>query len=123
MQDLSEMADNVLNKKAASLISLCSRAGMLKAGEEKCEKALRSGEGKLVIISCDASGNTKKKFENKSFFYKVACMRLGMKEELGKLTGSGLTSAIVVTDLNFSKKIVEAVETAGGRLFVENPNI
>jgi len=98
------------DRKIFSLISLCVRAGLLKAGEEKCEKALRNGNAKLVIISRDASENTKKKFLNKSFFYKVPAVIYGRKDELGKLTGAGVSSAVCVTDRNLSEKIKNAIE-------------
>ena len=101
------------DKRTASLISLCKRAGLLKAGETSCEKALQNGEAKLVIISLDASDNTKKKFTNKAFFYNTPVIFFGTKEELGKLTGRGLSSSIVITDSNLSEKIKSAAVSDG----------
>jgi len=105
--------NNTLDKKTSSLISLCKRAGLLRAGEENCVKALQKGEAKLVIISEDASDNTKKKFVNKAFFYKVPVIVLGSKQELGRLTGSAATSSIAITDMNLSEKIKDAIGSGG----------
>ena len=104
------MSDGASDKSILSLISLCVRAGLLKAGEEKCEKALRKGETKLVIISRDASGNTKKKFTNKARYYNVPVVIYGMKHELGKLTGAGVSASLCVTDHNLGGKIKNAIE-------------
>ena len=111
------MSKEASAKKVYSLISLCARAKFLKAGEEKCEKALRNGEAKLIIISRDASKNTVKKFTNKAFYYKVPVLLFGQKYELGKLTGAGASSSLCVTDANFYgliKNAIELFESPGG---------
>ncbi len=41
------------------------------SGEFAVEKALQDGSALYVIIANNASENTKKKFENKSFYYKI----------------------------------------------------
>ena len=101
-----------MDKKASSLISLCLRAGHLKYGETQCEKALRDGDARLVILSDDASANTKKKFVNKAYHYKVPVLFYGDKYELGKLTGAGVTSSVCVTDLSLSNLVRDAVQAA-----------
>ena len=97
-------------KRIDSLISLCLRAGLLQAGEEKCEKALRSGDAKLVVISRDASENTKKKFINKAFFYKTPAVIYGTKDRLGALSGRGNSASLCVTDKNLGARIKDAIE-------------
>jgi len=106
------MLSDADHKKILSLISLSVRAGLAAFGEVRCEKALKSGEAKLVVISCDASKNTKKKFNQKAFYYKVPVVFFGGKSELGKLTGAGNTSSVCVTDTNLSHKISNAIRSA-----------
>ena len=106
------MANDAKDKKISSLISLSVRAGLTAYGETMCEKALRNGEAQLVIISRDASDNTKKKFTQKAFYYNVPVVFYGDKSELGKLTGAGSTSSVCVTDKNFSQMITEAIQSA-----------
>ena len=50
-----------MDRKISSLLSLCTRAGMLRTGEETAEKLLKCGDAKLVIVANDASDNTQKK--------------------------------------------------------------
>ena len=104
------MDEALLKKRIFSLISLIFRAGFLKTGEEKCEKTLRDGEAKLIIISGDASANTKKKFLNKAFYYNVPVVTYGFKQELGKLAGREAVSSLCVTDNNLSVKLKKMIE-------------
>ena len=47
-----------------SFLGLATKAGKLISGEETCERALKLGKVFLVIVSDDASDNTKKKFND-----------------------------------------------------------
>lgn len=60
--------------KSLSLLSICQRAGKLVSGEVAVENAIRSHEVCLIIVSEDASENTKKKFKNSSEYYKIDFM-------------------------------------------------
>lgn len=94
-----------MDKKIASMLSLCQKAGKLASGESACEKALQSQEAKLVITCIDASDNTKKKFDNKSFFYNVPCYTCFLKEDLSRAIGKDNRATVVITDINFAAKI------------------
>jgi ribosomal protein L7Ae-like RNA K-turn-binding protein len=86
-----------------SLLSLAVKAGRLQAGEDVCERALRSGEAKLVIVCGDASGNTRKKFENKAFYYNVPCRVVLLKSELSAAIGKMNRASAVITDSGFAE--------------------
>ena len=49
-----------------SLIGIAKKAGKIAAGEFQTENAVKAGKASLVIISEEASENTKKKFRNMS---------------------------------------------------------
>lgn len=49
------------NKQWTSLLGLANRARKIVSGEELVIKEIRSGRAKLVVLSADASMNTKKK--------------------------------------------------------------
>ena len=51
-------------KKVLNLLGLATRAGKTASGEFMTEKAIKSGKAYLVIVSEEASDNTKKMFEN-----------------------------------------------------------
>ena len=56
------------NDKIYSFLGLCIRAGKLDTGELAVEKSISSGKARLIIISEDASENTKKQFHDKCRF-------------------------------------------------------
>ena len=51
-----------MNDRVLSLLSLATKAGKTAGGEALVEKAVKQGKASLVIISSEASENTKKKF-------------------------------------------------------------
>ena len=94
------------NQKILSLLGLCYKAGRLAAGEVRCETAVRSGDAKLVLVTEDASKNTKKKFTNRCAYYQVALMALPFtKIVLGKALGKEERSCAAVCEEGFAKSI------------------
>jgi len=83
------------------------KAGRLAVGEYSCEKALRAGNAKLVIIAEDASDNTRKKFTNKAFYYKVPVVSNGGRDEISKAIGRDNRVVVVVTDSGFAGSLRE----------------
>ena len=59
------------NDKILSMIGLATKAGKIVSGEFSTEQSVKRGRALMVIISSDASENTKKKFTNMCSFYKV----------------------------------------------------
>ena len=49
----------MMQDKAYSFLGLAAKAGKLISGDETCERALKAGKVHLVIVSEDASGNTR----------------------------------------------------------------
>jgi len=98
-----------IDRKTASLLSLSQAAGKLVSGETAVEKALQADKVKLVIVSIDASDRTKKKFINKSFYYKVACHVCFGKDELSNCIGKNNRAIIAITDEGFAKALEKIV--------------
>lgn len=96
--------------KFLSLLGLCKRAGKLAAGEVAAEQAVRKKQARLLIVSEDASKNTKKKFTNSANYYGLPLIEAGTKQELGKAIGAGERSVIAVTEAGFAKKLQELAE-------------
>jgi ribosomal protein L7Ae-like RNA K-turn-binding protein len=101
-----------MNNKFLSLLSLSQRAGKLVSGEFSCERALQKEEAFLVIVSEDASDNTKKKFVNKSFFYEIPCFVYGDREEMSNAIGKQNRTSMVIIDVNFAKQLEEIIKSA-----------
>ena len=99
-----------MDRKISSLLSLCTKAGMLLTGEETAEKLLKRGDVHLVIIPVDASDNTKKKFVNKCFFYQKPVRIFGEKAALSKCVGKRNRTVYVVTDSGFAARLQTLID-------------
>ena len=93
-------------KKVLNLLGLATRAGKTASGE----KAIKSGKAYLVIVSEEASDNTKKMFENSCAYYKVPVYQFGMKEELGHAMGKEMRASLAVLDSGFAKALREKLD-------------
>ncbi len=95
-----------MDKKIASLLSLCQRAGKILTGEDSCLKAIRSGEAQLILLSSDASDNTKKRFNDKTKFYNIKLLTVGTRQEMSKAIGKDNRVTLAVCDERFAAQII-----------------
>lgn len=93
-------------EKIYSLLGLCKKAGKLVSGEFATEKCITSGNARLVIISEDASDNTRKKFTDKCTYYKVPVHYFGDKEMLGHAIGKDVRTSLAITDEGLAKTLL-----------------
>lgn len=105
-----------------SLISIAKKAGKIAAGEFQTENAVKSGKASLVVVSSEASDNTKKKFLNMCSFYEVPAYLYGSKVELGAAIGCEFRASLAVMDEGLSKSIQKKLENVidGGCVNGEN---
>lgn len=101
-------------KSILNLLGLATKAGKTASGELSTEKAIKSGKGRLVIVSEDASANTRKMFSDMCTYYEVPIYIFGNKEELGHSMGKEIRSSLAILDAGFSKAIVKQLELNGG---------
>ncbi|MCL2617094.1 MAG: ribosomal L7Ae/L30e/S12e/Gadd45 family protein [Defluviitaleaceae bacterium] len=97
------------NKRAASILSLASRAGKIASGGDGAEKSLQSGASQLIIISSEASANTKKKFVNKCHYYGIEAVICGTTEGISKAVGRQARMVVSVEDAGFAKLLKECM--------------
>lgn len=97
--------------KALSLIGLATRAGKTASGEFCTEREVKAGKAKLVIVAEDASGNTKKKFQNMCEFYQVPIRLSYGKETLGHAMGKELRASLAILDEGFAGNIRKQLDT------------
>ena len=95
------------HKKILNLLGLATKAGKIASGEFMAEKTVKSGKACLVIVSEDASENTRKMFLNMCTYYKVPYYEFGGKEELGHALGKEMRASLAIQDEGFSKAIVK----------------
>ena len=99
--------------KILSLIGLARRAGKVVSGQEKTEKAVKSGAACMVIVTADASDNTRKLFFDKCSFYEIPVYCCFLMDDLGRAMGLEARSCAAVNDEGFAGKIRKLLEESG----------
>ena len=97
--------------KILSLLSLATKAGRTKSGGFQTEQAVKTGTAFLVIVTEDASENTKKKFRNMCSFYEVPIYFYGDKDTLGHAMGKEFRASLAVLDEGFAKGMKKHMDT------------
>ena len=97
--------------KVFSMIGLATRAGKTVAGEFSVEKAVKQKKAWLVIVSEEASDNTKKKFSDMCKFYKVPMIVYGDKDTLGHAMGKQFRASLAILDEGFAKGILKELKS------------
>lgn len=98
------------NDKVLSMLGIAAKSGNVVSGEFSTEKAVKSGQAYLVIVSAEASENTKKSFFNMTDFYHVPCYCYGSKENLGRCIGKEFRASLAVVDENLAKAVESKLE-------------
>jgi len=84
-------------------LGLARRAGKVICGFDACERAIRSGKAKIVVVDCELSSNTRKKLD-------AVCGNVEIKEiapagTLGAAIGKSSAMVAVITDAAFAGMI------------------
>lgn len=99
-----------MNDRIFSLLGLAARGRNLVSGEFSTEKAVKGGRAFLVIVSSEASDNTKKMFTNMCTFYHTPLYFYGTKEALGKAVGKEMRASVAVTSQGMAENIIKRLE-------------
>lgn len=92
--------------KIYNLIGLAMRARKVISGEELMD-AIRKKKVSLVIVSEDASENTKKRYSDKCSFYDVDLIMIESSERLNQAIGKSNRMAVGICDEGFKKSIMK----------------
>lgn len=98
------------NDRILSLLGLAARGRNLVSGEFSTEKAVKEGKATLVIVSDDASGNTRKMFTNMCEFYRTPIYFYASRETLGRAIGKEMRVSVAVTDSGIAANIIKHLE-------------
>ncbi len=90
------------------------KAGKTVSGEFSTEKAVKSGKARLVVVSEEASDNTRKMFTNQCTYYRVPICFFGRKDELGHSMGKEFRASIAIMDEGFASALVKQMNINGG---------
>ncbi len=95
--------------KVYSMISLAAKAGKIASGQFQTEKQIKANRAFLVIVTEDASDNTKKHFNDMCAYRQIPIVFFGEKEKLAKHIGKTLRASAAVTDEGLADSIIKKV--------------
>ncbi len=113
----------MIHDEIYSLLGLCIKAGKLSSGELAVEKSISSHKAELVIISTDASDNTKKQFTDKCTYYNIPVIEFGEKYKLGSAIGKSERTSLAITDEGLARTLTKKLlsyEQYGGTMNGKN---
>lgn len=93
--------------RVLSMLGIAAKAGHIVSGGFATEKAVKSGQAYLVIVSEEASDSTKKHFSDMTDFYHVPMYCYGDKERLGRSIGKEFRASLAVTDRQLAQAVKE----------------
>lgn len=93
-----------------SLLGLANRARKIISGEELAVKEIRSGRARLILLSSDASANTRKKITDKCNSYQVPCKMVENRYVLGQSIGKEARVVVAILDDGFAKKLLTLLD-------------
>ena len=109
-------------RKIYNLLGLMMKSRKLLSGSFMTERAVKDGSARLVIVSSDASDNTKKLFRNKCEFYEIPFYVFGNSENIGRAIGKEARVSLAVTDIGFTKSIQKLLDIDIGRSTINGEN-
>ena len=99
------------NERLKGFIGLCMGAGKLAVGDGRATESVRKGKACLVLISKDASDNTKKKYAEMCSYRNMKILDVfDNREEFGAVIGREFAVVASVEDQGFAKRIIELAE-------------
>ena len=96
--------------KIFSLLGIAMKSGNVASGEYQTLEAVKKKKARLVLVSEDASDNTRKLFFDKCAFYQVPVWSYGSKEDLGRAIGKDLRSSLAVCDEGLASAIKKQLD-------------
>lgn len=97
-------------EKWFSLLGLAYRAGKIASGEEAVLNEIRRRRAKLVILSEDASENTRNRIAEKCNYYHIPYRIFKDRHQLGGAIGKAARVCIAVKDEGFAKGLLSLID-------------
>lgn len=92
------------------MIGLAYKAKKVISGESLVRNSIRNGKVKAVIITEDASLNTRKRFSHSAHYYDVPYYLYFNKDELSTSIGGKMRSVIGIIDQGFATEIQKLID-------------
>ncbi|AMW98528.1 YlxQ family RNA-binding protein [Rummeliibacillus sp. G93] len=88
-----------------NLLGIAASARKVVTGEEQVVKEVRNQQAKLVILSTDASKNTRKKLTDKCHSFHVELHEFSTRDVLGHALGREARVSVAIMDSGFARKL------------------
>jgi ribosomal protein L7Ae-like RNA K-turn-binding protein len=92
-------------QKIINLLGLAQRAGKLVSGDFAVQKAIQTGQVKLLLIAADAAEKTKQHYLALAKEQQLSLYLLLTRETLGHCIGKDFRAIVAVLDDGFSQAI------------------
>lgn len=92
-----------------SFLGLMQKSGNIASGDDTVEIDIKKKRCKLLIISSDASENTKKKFTDMADYRGIPYVFFGTKADLGSSIGKSERAVISIRDSGFAKEFMNKI--------------
>ncbi|ONI43716.1 hypothetical protein AN640_06195 [Candidatus Epulonipiscium fishelsonii] len=99
-----------MDKQIYQLLGICQKGRNIVSGEFAVKDSVIAEKAKYVIVSTDASDNTKKLFLDKCNYRKIPYAIWGDKRQLGESIGKECRVVIGVLDEKLGLKLKELIE-------------
>ena len=96
--------------KFYNFMGISKKAGFIVEGYNMCEEFIKRRKLYLIILSKEASENTKKKFNNYSQKYRVPVISGLAKEDLGRPLGLEEINIVGISDQKMAKQLIKLWE-------------
>ena len=91
--------------RITGLLGLACRAGAIAAGAMQTEKALLSGNCKLLLIAADTAAETRARLLHMAEGTQTPCITVLTKDQMGVAVGKSPKAALAVNDSGFAGSI------------------
>lgn len=98
---------NSINQRFWGMLSLSQKAGVLSVGESRAQETIRGGKAELIILSADASDNTKKKFSDMASYRNIPLITVADRKSLGAAIGRKFAVIIAVSGKGFADNLLK----------------
>lgn len=114
-----------MKDKFISFLGIAKKAGKCIEGYNKCEESLRNNKCALIIVSKEASQNTREKFERMTNTRNIPIIIGCSGEDLSCILGRDKINIIGIVDTSMATKLSQLwnekeENSFGGECFVKN---
>jgi ribosomal protein L7Ae-like RNA K-turn-binding protein len=104
----------MISQRILSLMGITKKANKLVSGQDVVERQIKANKIYLVILSKDATYNTKKKFNSMCVKNNIPIIFWGKSEELSKAIGKESSKVFGIIDEGFARELRKQIDIFNG---------